>query len=120
MPFSKNNKLGTGRPKGAKNKVTHKIKQAMGDFVGTYLGSEQAKKDWDKLKPYERFSLIQRMSAPLIPREYSIGSFSTTTEAELLAMNNQELAEFRENYIEQRRKALRNGAEIIINDEDDE
>jgi hypothetical protein len=119
MPFEKNHKLSIGRPKGSKDKIGSDVKSLVRQFVSDYLGSSQCATDWIQLTPYERFSLVQRLSSPLIPREVSIGNFSTTSAAELLAMSPEELADYKQRYNHERQKAIDKGATIIVSDEED-
>lgn len=70
MPF-KPGKSGnpTGRPKGARDKNGRAAKSTALSFIRVYFDSGEARKDWQKMKPYERWSIICRLMSIVIPKE---------------------------------------------------
>lgn len=70
MPF----KPGTsgnpaGRPKGAKDRAGRAAKATALSFIRVYFDNGQAQKDWQKMKPFERWSIICRLLSIVIPKE---------------------------------------------------
>lgn len=58
-----------GRPKGARDKNGRAAKSTALAFIGEYFRTGQAQKDWQKLKPNERWHVICRLLSIVTPRE---------------------------------------------------
>lgn len=74
-----------GRPQGAKDKTGRAAKSRALAFIRVYFDSGQARKDWQKMKPYERWSIICRLLSIVIPKE-------TNQRINLAGMNPSEAA----------------------------
>lgn len=70
MPFVKGQSGNPdGRPKGARDKNGRIAKQTALSFIRLYFDSGEAKRDWQKMKPFERWQIICRLMSIVIPRE---------------------------------------------------
>jgi len=58
-----------GRPRGAKDKTSKRAKTVALAFVQEYFHSGQAAKDWDKMEPYQRWTIITRLLGIVLPKE---------------------------------------------------
>lgn len=73
MAFTKGNKVGKGRPKGAPNKTTAEIKEIITRIVGNQL--EHIEKDLDKIRktdPAEAMRLSSKFIDYVIPKQTKI------------------------------------------------
>lgn len=61
-----------GRPRGAKDRKGRAAKTLALSFVKAYFDSGEARKDWRKMKPYERWSIICRLLSIVVPRDQRI------------------------------------------------
>lgn len=61
-----------GRPPGAKDAKGRAAKAIALSFVRQYFDTGQAKRDWTKMKPGERWAVICRLLAIVTPRDQRI------------------------------------------------
>ena len=81
MPFEKGNTQGKGRPKGAPNKKTSKVREAFTDLLGDNL--EQLKEDFKELEPRDRIKLFLDLSKYVIPQLKQVDTDITTGGKEI-------------------------------------
>lgn len=58
-----------GRPKGSKNALGVKAKNTALAFIQEYFAEGQARKDWKRMKAYQRWAIICRLMAIVVPKE---------------------------------------------------
>ncbi len=63
-PGESGNRL--GRPKGSKSKTTEQIRRLIQDFIEAHW--YELETDWGKLKPRERWDLIEKLMRHTLPR----------------------------------------------------
>ena len=75
MPFEKNNKLSTGRPKGKGNKTTRTVKQIYADIL------ENEQKHWPEIleqlrkdNPYQYMMVMDKLSQKVVANKRDITS----------------------------------------------
>lgn len=58
-----------GRPRGAKDKAGKAAKKTALAFIGEYFSEGQALKDWKKMQPFQRWTIICRLLGIVVPKE---------------------------------------------------
>ena len=72
MAFTKNNKQGTGRPKGSKNKSTSEIKDAFQQLLS--LNVSQLQTDLGKMSPKDKWAILLKLGDKILPTLKSVDS----------------------------------------------
>lgn len=74
-----------GRPRGAKDKAGKDAKLVALSFIQEYFAEGQAGKDWKRMQPFQRWTIICRLLGLTIPKE-------TNQKINLTGMQPQEAA----------------------------
>lgn len=61
---------GKGRPKGSSNKITKTTREFMNDFI--QKNRSKLQRDWNKLEPYQRVQMFEKLVAFTIPKMSSL------------------------------------------------
>lgn len=72
-----------GRPKGAKNRATHELRQWIGDFLTEKF--PELKQGFEQLEPYQQWSIVEKLLQYSVPKMQSV-SVEAMVEAETRAL----------------------------------
>ena len=72
-----------GRPKGAKNRATHELRQWIGDFLTEKF--PELKQGFEQLEPYQQWSIVEKLLQYSIPKMQAV-SVEAMVEAETRAL----------------------------------
>lgn len=66
MPFEKNHKLATGRPRGAKGKTPEQIRQLLQSFIEANISTLQA--EFNKLSSDKKLIFFEKLLSHCLPK----------------------------------------------------